>query len=131
VSQDEVEVVRAMFGAWETGDVDAMLDHVAAEVDWSPSLWSGAGVSFHGHDGVREWAAQFEGPERRIEVRASEYRDGPAGVVVIADVTEFRGASRGPAVTVGWVFEVAGGKVRRGEGFSDPEHALRIAGIWE
>jgi ketosteroid isomerase-like protein len=131
VSREDIEVVRAMFGAWEKGDVEAMLEHVAEDADWSPSVWSGAGLTFHGHDGVREWAAQFEDPERRIEVRASEYRDGPAGVAVIAHVTEFRGESRGTAVAVGWVFEVAAGKVRRGEGFSDPEHALRIAGIWE
>ena len=120
-----------MFGAWEKGDVEAMLDHVSEDAHWSPSVWSGAGLTFHGHEGVREWAAQFEGPERRIAVRASEYRDGPAAVAVIAEVTEIRGSSRAPAVTVGWMFEVAGGKVVRGEGFSDPERALRMAGIWE
>ena len=120
-----------MFGAWEKGDVDAMLEHVAEDVDWRPSVWSGAGLSFHGHDGVREWAGQFEGPDRRIGVRADQYRDGPAGVAVIAEVTEYRAGSAAPTVTVGWVFEVGEGIVRRGEGFSDPEHALRIAGIWE
>ena len=120
-----------MFEAWERGDVEGMLEHIAEDGDWSPSVWSGPGLTFHGHDGVREWAGQFEGPERRVEVRADEYREGPAGVAVIARVTEVRGGSRGPTITVGWVFEVAGGKVTRGEGFSDPERALRIAGIWD
>jgi ketosteroid isomerase-like protein len=45
-------------------------------------------------------------------------------------VTEYRGDLESTSVTVGWVFEVADGKVVRGEGFSDPVHALRIAGIW-
>ena len=50
---------------------------------------------------------------------------------MITQVTEVHGGSRGATVAVGWTFEVAGGKVRRGEGFSDPERALRVAGIWE
>ena len=120
-----------MFGAWEQGDVEAMLEHVAEDADFSPSVWSGAGQTYHGHEGIREWAAQFFGPDRRIEVRATEFRGGPGGVVVIGEVTEIRGELPPIRFTVGWLFEISAGKVSRGEGFSDPARALRVAGVWE
>jgi hypothetical protein len=52
-------------------------------------------------------------------------------VVVIGEVTEVRGELPPINVTVGWLFEVVDGKVSRGEGFSDPARALRVAGVWE
>jgi ketosteroid isomerase-like protein len=131
VSGQDIEVVRAMFAAWVNGDVDGMLEHVADDVIWHPSIWSSGGVSYHGRAGVREWAAQFGQPGRGIEIRPTEFREGPAAVAVIGDVREYRGHLRSASVTVGWVFEAAGGKVVRGEGFSEPVHAPRIAGIWD
>jgi hypothetical protein len=95
-----------------------------------PFFGAAAEMSYHGRAGVREWAAQFAQPGRGIEVRPTEFRQGPAAIAVIGDVTEYRGHLRSASVTMGWVFEVAGGKVVRGEGFSEPVHALRIR-IWD
>ncbi len=120
-----------MFGAWVRGDIDAMLEYVAEDVEWSPSVWSGAGHQHAGHAGVRMWASQFAAPEQRIVVRAKDYRRGPTAVAVIGEVTEIRNDLPESPITVGWVFEVAGGKVKSGEGFSDPERALRVAGVWD
>jgi ketosteroid isomerase-like protein len=70
VSGEDVDVVRAMFAAWVDGDVDGMLDHLADDVLWHPSIfWSSGRVSYHGRAGVREWAAQFAQPGCGIEVR--------------------------------------------------------------
>jgi ketosteroid isomerase-like protein len=120
-----------MFESWERGDVDAMLEHVAEDVEWNPSVWSGAGQHYTGHAGVRRWASQFAPPGRRLTVRATQYRQGPTAVAVIGEVTEIRDDVSASSVDVGWVFEVAEGKVTRGEGFSDPSRALRLAGVWE
>jgi ketosteroid isomerase-like protein len=120
-----------MFRAWEQGDIEAMLEFVAEDGTWHPSVWSGAGLSYHGHAGIREWAEQFSGPGQRIQVRAKEYRTSSSAVAVVGEVTEFRDDVQGSRMTVGWVFEIEEGKIIRGEGFSDPAHALRIAGIWD
>lgn len=119
-----------MFSAWEEGDLERSLAYVSADAEWLPSVWSGGG-SFHGHDGVRRWAARLAGSDRRVEVRALEYRDGPSGVAVIGEVRRVSGAGEpGAPITLGWVFEVEDGLVVRGEGFTDPGHALRLAGVW-
>jgi ketosteroid isomerase-like protein len=120
-----------MFAAWLDGDVEGMLACVSDDVMWHPSIWSSGGVSYHGHAGVREWASQFDEPHRQIKVEPAQFRQGPTGVAVTAQVTEYRGREPTTTVAVGWAFEVAGGKIVRGEGFSDPAHALRIAGIWD
>lgn len=130
VAEQDVEVVRAMFAAWERGDIEGMLEWVAPEVDWHPSVWSG-GMSYHGHAGVRDWAAQLAGPERAVSIRAREIRAGPAGVVVIGEAVELGGEGRGVGRSLGWLFEVENEKVTRGEGFSDPDRARRLAGLWD
>ena len=131
MSQGELEVVRAAFARWEKGDVDGMLEFAAEDVEWLPSVWSGAGLSYHGHEGVRKWASQFAGPERRIEVAGKEFRQGSSGIAVIGEVTEFRGEAPAATIAVGWVVELEAGKVVRAEGFSDPNRALRVAGVWD
>jgi ketosteroid isomerase-like protein len=131
VSGEDVDVVRRMFAAWLEGDVKAMLACIDEDVMWHPSIWSSGGVSYHGHAGVREWASQFRRPDRRIKLEPLEFRQGPAGVAVTGRVTEYRGREPTTTVSVGWAFELAGGRIVRGEGFSDPVHALRIAGIWD
>ena len=126
-----VEVVREMFTAWVDGDVDGVLEHVSEDVQWHPSIWSSAGATYHGHEGIREWMGQFVQPDRRIVIKPREFREGPSAVAVVGEVAEYAGDMRTVTVSLGWVFEIAGGKVTRGEGFSDPIHALRIAGIWD
>jgi ketosteroid isomerase-like protein len=113
------------------GDVDGVLAHASEDVQWHPSIWSSSGATYHGHDGLREWIGQFAHPHRRIQVRPKEFRQGPSAVAVVGEVAEYSGEMRTVTVSLGWVFEVADGKVTRGEGFSDPIHALRIAGIWD
>lgn len=119
-----------MLSAWEVGDFELFLSHIAPDAEWMPSVWSGGGT-YHGHEGLRRWAKRLTRPDRSVEFHALEYRDGPAGVAVIGEIKRLRaGREYASPLKLGWVFEVEDGRVIRGEGFSEPDRALRLAGLW-
>jgi hypothetical protein len=54
---DLVELTRRLYRAFNARDIDAVLSHMTADVDW-PNAWEGGRV--HGHKGVRDyWTRQW------------------------------------------------------------------------
>jgi ketosteroid isomerase-like protein len=76
VSQENVEVVKRAFDAFDRRDVDGLVDLTTAHVEWLPGMPGiVAGDSFRGREGVEQY---FEGlAETWVEYRASveELRD--------------------------------------------------------
>jgi hypothetical protein len=51
------DLLRATYEAFNARDIDAVLRHMTADVDW-PNAWEGGRV--HGHEGVRDyWTCQW------------------------------------------------------------------------
>jgi ketosteroid isomerase-like protein len=49
--------LMAIYAAFNARDIDAVLEHMTADVDW-PNAWEGGRV--HGHEGVRDyWTRQW------------------------------------------------------------------------
>jgi hypothetical protein len=91
VSQENVEVVRAVLDAYNRRDLEATLEHVTDgfELDWSRSLGPLRGV-YRGRQGVdrlyREYAEAFA----NVQIEVEEFIDA-GDAVVVPNVGRVRG----------------------------------------
>ena len=93
MSQENVEIVRRGFDAYNRGDLDGLLENWApdAVVDWSRSRGFDAGV-FRGHDAIRaHWQRLLESfDEVRIEL-VDPIEEVEDGLLVVENLGYLRG----------------------------------------
>jgi ketosteroid isomerase-like protein len=133
--QENVEIVRSSFDGWNRGDVEAWLDGVHPDAEWSSAIarqveGSGA-ASYRGHDELRRfWEEWHEVWELTMEL--TEVRDLGDTVLAFALVT-VRGYESGIDLErrVGYVIEFEDGLVRTARSYMDQAAALEAAGLSE
>jgi ketosteroid isomerase-like protein len=130
MSEQNVEIVRASFEAWNAGDVDALRELYDPNVILqSPEGWPEAGPAVG-----REAVMQFEQLRETWDADASEpisdFIDA-ADRVVVRFI--WRGTGRGPEANLEWTsaFTVRKGKILGVEFFWDHAEALKILGLSE
>lgn len=124
----DVEIVERVFEAWRERNLEGMLELLSPKVVWRPANRPSPETAFHGHDGVLEWARQFD-RARDPDVRISEIRPGPRGVAVLGTVLEKSHGRPVFGLAIGWVCEVRDARVVRGTGFVGWREALQAAGL--
>jgi ketosteroid isomerase-like protein len=135
MSEENVEVVRAAWEAWERGDMEAIFEFYDPAIVWDQTHYGAGGPSgtYHGHDGVkrffREWLAPFES----YYAHAEEFIDAGEGVVV-----RLRQGGRGTQSRVEvemppyWqVYRLRDGLAVRIEVYSDKKEAVKAVGLAE
>jgi len=131
MSQENVEVVRAVFAAWNTGDMDALRELYDPEVimrsvpDWpEPGPWVGRDAV------IRQFVQQREAFDADDLAPISDFLDGADHVVVRLI---WRGAGYGPEsnLEITSVYTVRQRKVFYQEFFWDHAEALDAAGLSE
>jgi ketosteroid isomerase-like protein len=134
MSQENVDLVRSIYSAWERGDysstewADPEIEFVIADGP-EPGSWTGlAGMA----EGFRDWLSAWE--EYRIE--AEEYRrlDGERMLVLVHQSGRGKtsGLELGQMRAKGaGLFHIGGGKVMRLVLYFDREHALADLGLSE
>jgi uncharacterized protein len=132
VSQENIELVRSAFDAWNRGDVEAFADHMVEDVAWlEVSGRPEGGVSERrGRNRLRHsLESLFEAWESyRLEVE----RIAGVGNRVVAVVREVaRGRASGLEVDSRWgyLITVDGGQIVRVEAYRDAAEALHVAGL--
>jgi ketosteroid isomerase-like protein len=124
------EVVERLADAFERGDMEDSLACLDPEIELHPIRARLEGTSYVGHEGwrrmVADWDSDWEG--LRLEQRTLHEQ----GNVVVA-VGRFiaRGRTSGVEldVPIGLVYRLREGKIARVDSFTDPNQALRAAGI--
>ena len=81
MSQENVEVVRAAFEAWNRNDFDAWIQYFDPEVQWSALT-----EEFRGHAGIRQ-AWQFFKVDFQLNPRYDEIRDLGGSVLTLGELT--------------------------------------------
>ena len=108
MSQENVEIVRAAFEAWNRNDFDAWIQYFDPEVQWSALL-----EEFRGHAGIRQAWQSFK-VDLQLKARFDDIRDlGEVGV---------RAAT---------VLHLRDGKVTRLVVYWDRDRALEALGLSE
>ena len=135
MSQENVKTVRRGSAAFNSRDVEALLDMVHPEIEWHPLLpvlLGGEATVYRGQEGVRELVRELD--EAFVELRSDlfEVRDLGDRVLAIGRLWG-RGRESGAETeseTV-WLSELKNGKAIRVREYLHPEDALKAAGLQE
>ena len=131
MSQENVELVRRSFEAWNEGDVDAIRRFYAEDAVIHTGITE-LGTTFEGDDPIGRWAAQIR--ETWAEVHWELERIFEVGdVVVIFHRGMGVGRESGVKVTreLTTLFQVRDGKITSERIYLDRREALEAAGLRE
>jgi len=134
MSEENVEIVRSAFAAFERGDIEGVLRLCDEDiVITQPPDLPGVSPEQRGHRGVVEalaiWPEQWD--EYRIELLRVDA--APGGKVFVAQRSSGRGKQSGIKVYMdfSFVFTVREGKISEWRLFMQEEHAVEAAGLSE
>ena len=129
MSQENVEIVKAVFRGLDDAGVDGMLPFLHEEFEYFPAEERG---SVHGHDGLRRYFRRWMEAWDEFHLRPTEFLDAGDHVFVGAALN---GRGRGSGVEVrmeGWqVWLIRGEMAARCEEYSDRAEALEAVGLPE
>jgi ketosteroid isomerase-like protein len=132
VSQENVEVARAMLAAWNRRDRETWLAACHPEIEWSSAILREVEGPESVHRG-REAMSRFWDEWQRVwnlEIDVSETRDLGDTVVALATMRT-TGRASGAEVDrpIGYVFEFEDGLIRHAKAYLTPREALDAVGL--
>ena len=132
MSQENVELVRKLHGALNTGDPAAVLELLDPEIVWVQNPNAPDPRTFHGHDGVRELVEMVTDAFDDVRLEADRFLDRGESVVALGYM---RARGKGSGVEVreprAWVWTLRDGKVIRHQTFAEHSAALEAAELEE
>jgi ketosteroid isomerase-like protein len=134
MSQENVEIVREGWEAWQRGDLPALFRQCDPDVVWDTSHFHDWPEStYHGIQGVerflREWLEVWDG----LEIEVDDVRAASDERVVSLIVQRGTGRSSGLAMEMemAHVATLRNGKITRFENYEDRAEALEAVGLSE
>jgi ketosteroid isomerase-like protein len=94
---DDVDVVRAIYGAFARRDLDGALRYIAPDCELhatGTATAAGRSSPYRGHAGVREYFADVSAVWEHLVLHAEDFRVVPGSVIVIGHITAARGGER-------------------------------------
>jgi ketosteroid isomerase-like protein len=133
MSRENVELVRSLFAAFATRDLDAAARVLHPEIEIHPSIVGGPeGITYRGLDGNRKFWAEIDATWTEFRIEPREFRDLGEQVLVLGQAF-----ARGRETGIGldqpgaWIAAVREGRIVRLQSFSDQRKALQAAGLSE
>jgi ketosteroid isomerase-like protein len=133
MSQENVEIVRRAFAAYNRADTALFLELLDPDVEWIPLMASLEGRVYRGLDGIRQWLEEGLLTDwESFETYPEDFRD-LGDRVLVSGHWRARGRASGVELerAATWLFDVKGGKIARLQTYSDRAEALEAAGLSE
>jgi ketosteroid isomerase-like protein len=131
MSQENVEVVRTIFQAFQERGPSAILDLLATDIEWTVRPDLPDAKTYRGRDGVRQLLSNFEDVMDAQWYSPVEFIDTGQAVVV-----PLRWGARGKRSEVPfeerqetWMFSLQGGKISRVAEYATRQAAFDAAGV--
>jgi ketosteroid isomerase-like protein len=136
VSRENVEIVRALAGAFRSRDHERPFDFYAADIEWDASLHPVPDVAdvYRGHAGVRAFWRRWLSAWRDLEFELEDVLDAGDNVVMLVSNQRQMGRHSGIATEVppyALVFTFRASKVVRFQFVPDQHEALKVVGLRE
>jgi ketosteroid isomerase-like protein len=133
--EENFEVIRRAAGAFNRGDIDAVLEELDPEIEWHPLLqvlFGGEATVYRGHEGAREFQRDLDEAFTELRAEPSEFRDLGEGVIAIGHLRG-RGRESGATTetTIVWLVNFKNGRAVRVREYLDPKEALDAARLRE
>jgi ketosteroid isomerase-like protein len=130
MSQQNVELAHRVFAAWERLDFQelaAFYDREAEFVSPHAEMW---GRTYRGHQGLRDYIADYTGSFDRLHWELEEVRDAGEHVVVVGRLfTRGRSSGAGTSSRLAVMLTVRDGVISRHITFQNLTEALHAAGL--
>jgi ketosteroid isomerase-like protein len=133
MSQENMELTRQAYEAWNDGDLDWMLGHMTEDFEFQPGLgFSDLSAVIRGTEGWRQFAATWREAWDDITVRVERIEDLDDRIVALLT---FDGRGRGSGIEVslrvGHVATVREGRISRLVSIPSWEETLEAVGLQE
>jgi ketosteroid isomerase-like protein len=133
VSEENVELVRETFEAWNRGDLEAVLESLGPGWQWHPArLFPGTDAVYRGKEGFTRFWNTFREPWESIRIEIERIEDLEDRILVLI---MFYGKGKGSGVDVTGeyanVFTFRDGLVTYQVGYGDWKSALDAVGLLE
>jgi ketosteroid isomerase-like protein len=131
--ESDTQLITRMLGAWNEGDVDALLEVFDPEVEVRPALSAFlASMVYCGHEGVRSWYEETNDPWEELRAEPERFIDADGStVVIIALHARVPGGQVDVGARIAQVVTVRDGKIVRLDGYEEPANALAAVGLTE
>jgi ketosteroid isomerase-like protein len=133
MSEENVEIVKRMYGVFDSGDWQRASELADPEIEFDVSRTNPEGRVYRGMEGFEELMSQWLGPWEDYSLELLELID--AGDTNVVAVTREKGKIKGSDA---WIQHVRGvlltlrdGRITRYEEHQDRETALEAAGLSE
>jgi ketosteroid isomerase-like protein len=87
VAGEDIELIRRAYAAWNRGDVEGLVACYRSDAEVRPSLGDLAGSVYRGHEGVRRWYADANGPWNRLLAEPKEIIEHGGVFVILVHAT--------------------------------------------
>jgi ketosteroid isomerase-like protein len=132
MSNENVEIIRRGFEAWEQGDLEAHLRLVHEDIVCSRVAPLINPKTYHGLEGYVEFAGEWLAPYDELRFLPNEYIDaGDRVVVEVPQEGRLEGSDQVVRGTFWFLMTVHDGKLIRFEIYGEREQALEAAGLRE
>jgi len=136
MSEENVEVVERILGAWQRDDFDGWLSGIDPTIEWHAVLQrlvEGPESVYRGHEGMRGLWRAYRNDVAGFEIEAQELRGvGDDRAVLLARIW-WRGPASGVNVEspIGLVMTLRNGRVIRSFDYLSHQEALEAVGLVE
>ena len=117
-------------GAWNKGDIDAVLPGVHPDVDWRPPVGGPDGNVYRGHEGFRQWRRDLEQAFEELRFDELEVRGTRTRALVMSRLRARSRQGETIDMPVLHVVDLDGERAVRYEGFLAPDDDLLDAMGW-
>jgi ketosteroid isomerase-like protein len=125
MSEENVDIIRRAWEAYERRDVEAVLEVLDPDVELFPARAVLEGMPYCGHEGFKKFLEDMMEDWEEFETKAEEFRQLDDGRVLVVGRFSATGKSGveldAPAA---WTCEVEGGKIVRVRFYPSAESAI-------
>jgi ketosteroid isomerase-like protein len=131
MSDADVDLIRRMYRAWNSGNMAALIDVFDSEVEVRPALSAFlSSTVYRGHDGVATWYEETYEPWAKLHAEPQRFIDaGERTVVVAALRARVPGGQVDLEGEIAQVVTVRDGKIVRLDGYEEPDAAFAAVGV--
>ena len=121
--------LRGAYAAFNRGDIDATLEPLDAQIEWSEPAEFPGGGTYHGHDGVKRYLTQSRAGFTEGSSEPEQFiLAGDRIVVLVHAHIRPKGSDEWQDVRLADVYTIRNGKAVKMRAFADRQEALRWVG---
>jgi ketosteroid isomerase-like protein len=125
-----IAALRGAYEAFNRGDIDAALQPLDPQIEWTEPVEFPGGGTYHGHDGVKRYLTQSRAAWAEVSSEPERFITAGNRIVVFVHArVRPKGSNQWQDVRLADVYTVRGGKVLEMRAFADRQEALRWAGV--